>query len=310
MAAERDCPEDPAVSGGQDRRTFLRTLAGLGALASAGIASAAPSLSRTPQVSAQASTLTRSSAALKLQQPLALQRLTRGRSGPKVQLPPPPGVLGEPPQPSTRQRALQAAFGPGSALRAADFGLAAGAGGAWGLSAPLTQVMSTDPLAGAYAAGITLTPEGCQYAPGAEYQTLSGKDPMTYDTLQATVEPATFGKKLRLITAEMNSVFNFFFAVLLNTPGAWEDRLTYVVEVSMEPFEAGFEAFITSDGPPGKPWESNAVNFSPTNDGTRMALIELPGSAGADGYAHTLFFRRGTGNALFTNFNWLNVIAL
>jgi len=102
----------------------------------------------------------------------------------------------------------------------------------------------------------------------------------------------------------------FFFSVLLNTPGSSQMRITYVVELSMEPFDQRFECFIASSGPAGMPYESAAVQFVPTNDGTQMALVELRGSGDVPGWAHTLSFRRGQGTPGMTYFNWLNVMAL
>jgi len=143
---------------GQSRRTFIKTLGVLsGMLAGGGIASAAPSLSRSVR-------LQRSGAQLSLKQPIALQKLSR--RGPKIDLPmPTPPTLGEPPLPSTRQRLLQTLFSTEVGLDPSAFKLARGANGIWQTSAPLTQVMNTDPLGNAYAQGVTLTPAGCDFVP-------------------------------------------------------------------------------------------------------------------------------------------------
>jgi hypothetical protein len=308
MAPETSDATDRTGEPTQDRRSFITTLAGLGALAiGATAASAAPALGRATQIGA-AGQLARSNAALNLQHVPKLQRLTAARRPANLPTPPPPAVLGDPPLPSTRQRLLQGLFGPGTGLNASAFRLSS-AGGVWGHSAPLTQVMSTNPLAQAYAAGITLTPSGCQYAPGTGYQSPGGSAPISFHTMQASVDPATWGKKLQLLTAKMNEVFSVFFAAFLVTPGALDQSLPYVLELSMEPFDPAFEVFVASTGPSGEYVSAN-VNFVATTEGTRMALVELPGCDGLEGPSHSLFFRRGNAQPLFTTFNWLNVMAL
>lgn len=239
MAVERD-----GEHGGQSRRTFIRTLGALGgALAGAGMASAAPTLSRSIK-------LRRSGAQLRLKQPVALQKLSR--SGPKIsaELPTLP-TLGEPPLPSTRQRLLQTLFSGEGSLDPQQFKLTSGPNGIWKISAPL-QVMSNDPLAGAYAEGIMLTPTGCSYAPP------TGRPPLGYGSFQSVVTSDTFGKTLCLATVD-HPFPGFFFSALLNTPGTPQERVTYALELSMEPFDPLFECFIASSGPTRMPYESAAV---------------------------------------------------
>ncbi len=279
---------------GQSRRTFIRTL-GLagGVLAGAGMASAAPTLSRTVR-------LQRSGAQLRLKQPVALQTLNRG--GPKIsaELPTLP-TLGEPPLPSTRQRLLQTLFAEEGGLDPKQFQLASGANGGWKLSAPL-QVMSNDPLADAYSEGITLTPEGCSFTPPM------GKPPIGYGSFQSVVTHESFGEKLTLATVD-HGFPGSFLGILLNTPGTPQTKLTYALELSMEPFDSRFECFIASN-PEGAGYESSAVTYSGTMEGTFIALVELRGSGDVPGWAHTLSFRRGQGTPAMTNFNWLNVMAI
>ncbi|MGI5818621.1 MAG: hypothetical protein ACOX9R_11055 [Armatimonadota bacterium] len=291
--------------GGQSRRTFIRTLGVLGgALAASGVASA-DTVGLSSDARSIAQRVRRSSTALRLQQAPALQKLSR--RGPQVsaELPTPP-TLGEPPLPSTRQRLLNAlASAPGGGVNLSALGLAQGAGGRWGRSEPLTQIMSTDPLALAYAEGITLTPEGLQFSADAGYH---GPPPMRYATLQAMATPDLFGERLCLVTAD-HPFPGSFFSVVFNTPGGPQSAITYAVEVSMEPYDPGFECFIGSL-PAGAPYQSAAVNFVPTNDGTQMALLEIRGSGATSEFAHSIRFRRGTGTALLTHFNWMNVVAL
>lgn len=280
--------------GGQDRRTFIRTLGALGgALAVGSAASAAPTLTRTPR-------LRRSGAQLTLKRPIALQKLSR--SGPKIstELPTLP-TLGEPPKPSTRQALLQSLFSDEGGLDPQQFQVASGANGTWKLSAPL-QVMSNDPLADAYAEGITLTPEGCSFAPPM------GLPPISYASFQSVVTGDTFGQKLCLATVD-HTFPGSFLGILLNTPGTPQTKLTYALELSMEPFDSRFECFIASN-PEGAGYESAPVTYSGTMEGTFIALVELRGSGDVPGWAHTLSFRRGQGTPGMTNFNWLNVMAI
>lgn len=292
---------------GLGRRGFLQTLAAAGGLLAGGLSAwAQPTPSSGLQIrGGLTGALSRATTALRLRRPIVLQQLSQG--GPR-RLPALPTLptLGEPPLPSTRQRLLDALFrAPTTGLRAADFGLVTDAAGQWGCSPPLTQVMSGNTLAAAYAAGITLTPSGCQYPAGVPHP---GAEPISYGSFQSWVSPDSFGQRVTLMTAD--SAFpGFFFGVLLNTPGAPSSTLTYVFELSMEPFDAGFECFIGSL-PGGAPYQSAAVNFVPTNDGTQMALVELRGSGNVSGYAHTLAFRRGSANVGMTDFRWLNVTVL
>ena len=290
MAAGRD-----GECRGQDRRTFIKTLGVLGgALAAGSAASAAPTPARTP-------TLRHSSGQLHLQQLPTLQKLSQRGPRIDVELPTLP-ALGEPPLPSTRQRLMQTLF-RADGLDPADFDVTQTANDVWNASGPLTQVMGTDPLANAYAGGITLTPAGCGFTPPM------GLPPIGYASFQSVVTNETFGQKLCLATVD-HPFPGSFLGMLLNTPGAPQDRITYALELAMEPFDHRFECFVASSGPTGMPYESSTVQFVPTNEGTQIALVELRGSGDVEGWAHTLSFRRGNASVGMTFFNWLNVIAL
>ncbi len=287
---------------GTSRRRFLRTLGVLGGALAAvgtGVASAAPA------GVAAAQRLRRSTAVLRLRQAPKLQQLAPGGPRIEVQLPQ-TSTLGEPPLPSTRQRLLNALFlEPGGGLRAADFNLAANANGVWQRSEPLTQVMNTDPLAAAFAEGVTLTPEGCRHASGTAWE---GAAPMSYGSFQSWVNPEHFGRELWLGTVDQPFP-GAFLSIMFTTPGQPQSSLTYAVELSMEPFDHGFECFVSSY-PAGAAYESAAVTFVPTNDGTQMALIAIRGGGSSDSLCHGLHFRRGGASVGMTRFNWLNIVAL
>lgn len=293
---------------GCSRRRFLGAMAGLGALAGAGgILTGRPVAAQTgpsPQL-LTAARFRRSNLPLALARPLQLDRLQVAETIP-IELPVMP-TLGEPPLPSTRQRLLSTIFkAPGSLLRARDFRLAQQDDGDYPPSEPLSSVMQLDLLAAAYSQGILLTPSGCQFAPDAQY---NGPDPMGYATLQSVVGPKDFGKRLCMATIE-HPFPGPFFSVLFNTPGQPQDKLSYALELSMEPFDPDFECFLMSSGPPGTTFQSSKVNFVPTNEATQLALVEIRGSGAVEGYAQSLHLRRGKAAVGITCFNWLNIIAL
>lgn len=305
MARESRDSVRTAESGGQSRRGFLQTLGLLGgALAASSLASAAPvGLSQERPVIAHQ--LRRSSTNLRLAGAIRLQQTEAAGPAISLQLPTAP-TLGEPPLPSTRQRALQSIFSAsGSTLNPADFRLERATDGTFAASQPLTSVMQLDLLAQAYAEGITLTPSGCESVPSVN---LSGPPPMVYASTQSWVTPDLFGQRLCLTTVD-HPFPGAFFSALFNTPGDAQTTLTYVLELSMEPFDQRFESFLTSN-PAGAGFKSAMVEFVPTNDGTQMALVQIRGSGATDHYAHGLHFRRGGASVAMTYFNWLNIIAL
>jgi hypothetical protein len=147
-----------------------------------------------------------------------------------------------------------------------------------------------------------LTPGACSYTQP------TGRPPLGYGSFQSVVTGDTFGEKLRLATVD-HAFPGSFLGILLNTPGAPQTKLTYALELSMEPFDPRFECFIASH-PEGAAYQSAAVQFAGTMEGTFIALVELRGSGNVPGWAHTLSFRRGDATVGMTYFNWLNVIAL
>jgi hypothetical protein len=101
----------------------------------------------------------------------------------------------------------------------------------------------------------------------------------------------------------------FFFFAHFVTPGPTQTKLSYALELSMDPFDEQFECFVATNIS-GASYESAPINFVSTSNGARMALVELRGCDGAEGAGHSLTFRRGNAATGMTYFNWLNVIAL
>lgn len=296
----------------QDRRTFLKTL-GLagGALAGATAASAAPVLTRprsTTTVAPPPSGQTRSTARLRLKQPLKLQTQTPGAS--PLSGPPLPATrpVGRIPLPSSRQRLLQTVFDPptgGNGLDPNDFGLRRMADMSFSL--PRDIVASYDrPLAEAYAQGVTLTPAGCEYAPGAEY---AGTPPMKYMAYRTTyTSPDVFGKQVPLITSATD--YTWFLQIQWRTPFSAATHRSYILELSMAGFCSDFWITLYSAGTGNVPGQYlDQIEFSPTSDNTQMALVQMPGSGESD-YTHTLWFRPGNYANKQAYFNWLNILAV
>lgn len=312
MAPHR--PDEVDSADGQDRRTFLKTL-GLagGALAGASAASAAPvQLPRTRStgtVTPATGGLQRATARMSLKQPLTLQKTTLAAAG--LTPPPSPNIptMGRMPLPSTRQRALQTVFetrsGGGGGLVPKDFGLRSMQDGTYSLPADITVGYDV-PLARAYAEGITLTPSGCEFAPGAEYE---GTPPMKYMAYRTTyVSPDVFGKQVWLTTDATD--YTWFFQIKWTTPWPLSTRRTYVLELSMEHFDSDFWITLASAGSDQVPGQYlDGISFVPTTDNTQMALVEMPGSGGIP-YTHTLWFRPGNYGQKLACFNWLNIIAV
>jgi hypothetical protein len=132
---------------------------------------------------------------------------------------------------------------------------------------------------------------------------------MGYGSFQSWVSHDIFGEKLCLVTVE-HPMPGSFLGIFLNTPGSPQTKLTYALELSMEPYDALFRSYIATSGLPGVSYESAEVGFWPTSDGTQLALVELRGTDGAEGWGHTLSFHRGQASVGMTYFNWLNLVPL
>jgi len=200
---------------------------------------------------------------------------------------------------------LQTVFDPpagGGGLVPKDFGLRRMADGTFSLPADI--VVGYDvPLAQAYTQGITLTPAGCEYASGFEYE---GIPPMKYMAYRTTyTSPDVFGKQVWLTTSATD--YTYFMQMQWRTPWSLSSRRTYVLELSMEHFCSDFWITLYSAGSADVPGQSLDVSFSPTTDNTQMALVEMPGSGGST-YTHTLWFRPGNYEEKLACFNWLNII--
>lgn len=295
----------------QDRRTFLRTL-GLagGALAGAAAASGAPVQIR-PRRTATATpappgALKRATARTSLKQPLKLQKTAEGASGVAAAQPPSLPRIGRAPLPSTRQRALETIFYSGdSNLVPKDFGLRRLEDGTF--SVPLERVVGYDAdLLRSYTQGITLTPSGCQYAPGAEYQ---GTPPMKYMAFRTTyLSEDVFGEGVWLVMGATD--YTYVMQVQWHTPWTASTHRTCIFELSMDNFDSDFWISLHAGPSGGSSGEYiDRIDFAPTEDNTQLALVEVPGS-GKETYTHTLWFRPGNYEHGYARFNWLNIIAV
>jgi len=240
---------------------------------------------------------------------MKLQKATKAPGGLKPpEIPRVPMSAAPIPLPSSRQRVLQTLFdeagGGGGGFVPEDFGLRQMADGTFSL--PTDIVAGYDvPLANAYAQGITLRPSGCEYAPGAEYE---GTPPMTYMAYRTTyASPEVFGKQVPVITRATE--YTWFLQIQWRTPWPVNTRRTYVLELSMDDFDSDFDITLYSAGSGNVPGQSLEPEFSPTTDGSQMALVEIPGSGGST-YTHILWFRPHNYENMSSTFNWLNIIAV
>jgi hypothetical protein len=211
--------------------------------------------------------------------------------------------------PSTREAALRGLFeSRGSRLSPDDFGLSADGDDPYSNSPTSDTATDDPPLVGAYMAGITLTPSGCQYAAGSGY---GGPDPIWYETRKGVVRVDTFGSQLALMSDTADEVF---LTIWLRTLGTEDDTITHLLELSMA--NPDFERFriVTASV-----LEENGLYylsetelaFSPTSDDTWVALAEITGSAISTVSNAVLRFEyTGGGDWYDDTFHWLNVIAL
>jgi len=282
-----------------DRRAFLRGLAAFGAgTLGAASAHAAPALSRR----VGADKLMRAPVAnLKLTTPVKRLQVLKPGTIPAELKPlavPKQVVI---PVPSTRLRLLKAVTGsPGGADIIRDSGLEPAAIEKLG-SSPALQVMSHNALASAYAAGVVLTPTGCEYGEGVAPLP---KPPIFYQSWSGSLSVETVGAGqcyvhgIHQISAEGALWFCF-----ITTPGAATDKLTYLLELSIDSVFSNYLDRLKF-----------SLNFSEltmgsTSDRTLVAAVELCGteqSNSAHWFAvHNKLYELGS-----FGFNWLNVMAL
>ncbi len=148
--------------------------------------------------------------------------------------------------------------------------------GAFAPSGNLAAQIIPGNLADAYAAGITLTPTGCEYAEGFEFE----EEPLRYATDSGRITPDTDLDTVLTYTIPQKGGMPMYFFV--QTPGGKDDFLSYSVEL------AGWCTYpnlkLTAAWNGGDP-----VQWTKTSTGARMSLVELgggeqalPAQAGAD----------------------------
>jgi hypothetical protein len=289
----------------QSRRGFLTTLGVAGGALMSGTAWAADRGRPTAVHQSGRQRLQRSSADLRLQKPLQLQRSERLRR-PK-QFDTVPSLKSVPrPSPSTRNRALKGVFdSPGSRLKPEDFGIPAGRDGTYSPSSTLQGATGDPTLAAAFAAGVSLTPAGCQFAEGVEY---GGPDPITYWTRRGQITPERFGQMVEIAVDGTGVPFLHF---RLRTPGNAGEVLIHLIELSMPRFGSdNYDVQLgTSPDEDGYATAYTSLDFVEADDGTQFALVEIPGAPDAQWTASIVFVHDDV-QEYRAHFNWLNVIAL
>ncbi len=291
--------EETSTAQTADRRAFLRGLAvfGAGTLGAASV-HAAPSLSRR----VGADRLTRAPRAnLKLTTPVKRLQVVKPGTIPAefkpLALPRPVAI----PTPSTRLRLLKAMIGsPGGADLISDSGLEPAAIEKLGLSKSL-QVMSNNTLASAYAAGVVLTPTGCEYGEGVAPLP---KPPIFYQSWSGSlsVETVSAGECYVHGMHQMSADGALWFC-FITTPGAATDKLTYLLELSINSVYNNYLDRLKFS------LNFAELTMSSTSDGTLVAAVELCGTeqnTSAHWFAiHNKLYELGS-----FGFNWLNVMAL
>jgi hypothetical protein len=317
MADEHDGDRRNPWSLQGNRRLFLQRLATgggvlIGSAADAASTKAPPARrTKTTETLPRIQTLTRATGKLAISSPVRMTTSTAPEETAPRPHPSPPTIVAR--QPSTRQRALSALSGaPGGAALLRSVGVQSGAGtGAFPFSGVLSTMMRRYTLAEAYAAGITLTPTGCQYSGG----TYGGAEPLTYQTHRGWVNPVILGQEwgpdccIYSETRERASYNPRFIVPLLTidmiTPGDPTQRMAYLLELHAPGFrEDRVEVSIASE----------PINWSSTSDGTLVTTVELGGTStgGRTGgaFCRRLNFQQRVDEPVHFYFCWLNAIAL
>jgi hypothetical protein len=298
---------DTTQSKAEDRRSFLRDAAVAGlAVTTGGLAVSQTRGGGSPRVVGPRQPVAPSAAesALHLQGPITLVTPTGDPSGraalaalrrhEPVRAPLTPSPKGE------LLKAISAQPEGASALAALGV-TPTGGGGAtpFSTSTALALLLAADPLAKAYAQGITLTPTGCEYAPGI---TLDAP-PLLYYTQRATVGTATGGltppglTSLRL-KGEASVVPQRLLTVYLSGAGTEDITLPYLFEVDFEWAATAIDTIL----------QGAAVAWAASSKGTYTALVTMQGGK----WQYTMSFDQKTGLSLgyWGMFNWLRVTAV
>jgi len=208
-------------------------------------------------------------------------------------------------RPSTRKRLIEAIAGaPGGAAALASASLTPAAGGDTHTfpSGLLRGMMRAGSLAEAYADGITLTAKGCDYV-GAVY---AGDDPMWYESWSGLLRPSFVESQVCCMSSRglrEPPQPQLLMEIFVRTPGESTRRLTYIFELSV----AGLLGRFPGTCSLRTYAERQDILLSPTSDGTKVAMVSLPGRASTDALRFWLETTQGWHQVFF---NWLNVVAL
>ncbi len=270
---------------GQDRRAFLSRIAKAGASASlAGAAVGAEAQRRLNTRVRRPSMRTRGGAddsvALESVPPIA-------RANDPVPADPPedtmPDARARAPQPESGGALLDAiGNAPGGEDTLKELGVsnsrAADGTAAFAPSDALTQQMEVGQLAKAYAGGVTLRPEGCEYPEGIELD----KEPIRYST--RTCRMSAGNMRTTTLLYDHYSPRGFFLKFWVETPGAASESMCYSVQLStwtsndMQNRDPDYAYVARWNG-------GDTVDWTKTSSGVLMSLVELSGSGH---YPHSL----------------------
>jgi hypothetical protein len=197
-------------------------------------------------------------------------------------------------KPSSRKALIDGlAATPAGAQVLRDLGLLGAQGVSYGPSKLLLSTTNGDSLATAYAAGITLTAEGCgvtfsNILPAIEYCTYTAiMDTLRFQSMQEYPECR--------ISAQMAAGDAPILRLYMYTPGSAGRSCAYLLEICMSRLE---QVSATLNGEP--------LELLPTGDDTGVALVQLPGSEGRYHNLDLLPERRN----MWGDFEWFSAMAL
>ncbi|MGD8237347.1 MAG: hypothetical protein PVH68_02230 [Armatimonadota bacterium] len=156
-----------------------------------------------------------------------------------------------------------------------------------------------NPLAEAYALGVTLTPTHCE-RDGEPYR---AGGPLNYLSLRGTVTPYRLRQGECWVGGrhpELRDTESLLY-IRLRTPGRADQPLAYLVELSLHSERENYMDFIACA------MNDEPLSFRRTSDGTWLALVELPGSGDS---SHCLTLRPRPREGIWFQFLWLNVVAV
>lgn len=165
-----------------------------------------------------------------------------------------------------------------------------------GLPGQMERLLS---LREAYQYGITLTTTGCEYR-GGRY---TGYPPLIWTTARGRMEPEKMVNDRLTVSPGLDGRRGTeLLGVWLITPGTVGETGTYILELCTASWDSDYFADLRITV------NDQEIEFTPTSDGTRLAIVQLSGCGeGVGGHLMQFVLRRDVINYEF-EFLWLNVV--